>query len=122
MKGQVFQKNIPETLLWQFINAIHAEDAGLYFIVSNAEYKRAQLQMVLPSFLAQLYDYYLPSKRHFISKSMSYYKMMTIVRQICNANAITYERKMKYDKSTYEIIYYIYKTPPAITTIALAAD
>ena len=121
MKGQVFNKSVPELLLWEFVQAIQAVDAGNYFIITNAEYKRSQLQKVLPSFLKQMHDYYLPSKRHYINTSMSYYKMMTIVRQMCNANAIRYERKMKYDKSTYEIIYYIYKDPHP-STVVPAAD
>lgn len=115
MKNQLFTKPVPPQVLWRFLTAVQAVECDTYYTVSNAEYKRANLVNALAPFLAEISPFYLPSKRHFINhtSTMSYIKMMTIVRQLCNANGIVYERKMKYDKSTYEIIYHINKpTPP----------
>ena len=121
MRGQVFHKPVPQYLLWQFLQTIQAYDYGSYLVVCNDQFKRAKLQNVLNPFLVQMQDYYLPSKRHFIDKTMSFYKLMTILRQICNANGIVYERKMKYVKSSYEILYHLYRPVPAETS-NLAAE
>ena len=121
MKGQVFHKPVPQYVLWQFLQTIQAYDCGSYVVVCNDQFKRAKLQNVLNPFLVQMQDYYLPSKRHFIDKTINYYKLMTIIRQICNANGIVYERKMKYDKSSYEIIYHVYRSAAADTS-SPAAD
>ena len=46
-----------------------------------------------------------------LSKSnikLTYNSFTTIIRQICKYNQITYTSQIKYDKSTYEIVYYIY--------------
>ncbi len=110
MKGQVFKKCVPASLLWRFLKEIQAEELDNCIIISNAEYKRALLLQYLLPFIKEMEEYYLPSKRHFITKNISYHNLLTILRQICNANSITYERKMKYDKSSYEIVYYIQKT------------
>ena len=119
VKGQVFTKCVPASRLWSFLNAIQAEESDRYVIVTNADYKRSQLLQLLTPFLAEIETYYLPSKRHFIAKKISYHNLLTILRQICNANGIQYERKMKYDKSSYEIEYYIQKTSEIMQDVVL---
>ena len=44
----------------------------------------------------------------YLDKKLTYNSFTTILRQICNYNKITYTSQIKYDKSSYEITYYIY--------------
>ena len=50
---------------------------------------------------------------------MSYNNFTTILRQICKSSLITYISKVKYEKSTYGIEYYIYKYNYLINYIIL---
>ena len=38
---------------------------------------------------------------------MTYTAFTTVLRQICKFNHIKYTTKIRYEKSTYEIVYYI---------------
>ena len=40
---------------------------------------------------------------------MNFIKFVTIIRQLCNYLNIEYKTSTKYDKNTYNIIYYIKK-------------
>jgi hypothetical protein len=48
------------------------------------------------------------SKQKYLERKLAYNNFTTILRQICNFCAINYTSVIKYDKSTYNIIYYIY--------------
>ena len=52
--------------------------------------------------------YYHISKRKYLERKLTYNSFITVIRQICNFNKITYTSQLKYDKSTYDITYYIY--------------
>ena len=54
--------------------------------------------------------YYHLSKRKYLEKKVTYNSFTTVLRQICNYNKIIYTSQIKYDKSKYEIVYYIYFT------------
>ena len=45
----------------------------------------------------------------YLEKKQTYNSFTTIVRQICNFNKLTYTSKIKYNKSSYDIVYIIYK-------------
>ena len=63
---------------------------------------------VITDFITQCIPYYHLSKRKYLDRKLSYNSFITIIRQICNFNNITYTSQIKYDKSTYDIIYFIY--------------
>ena len=62
----------------------------------------------IPEFLEMCKPYYHISKRKYLERKMSYNNFTTIIRQICNFNKIMYTSQIKYDKSNYNIVYYIY--------------
>ena len=59
-------------------------------------------------FLEECKPYYHLSKRKYLEKKATYNSFTTVLRQICNYNKIIYTSQIKYDKSKYEIVYYIY--------------
>ena len=59
-------------------------------------------------FIENCKTYYHKSKLKYLERKLVYKSFITIIRQICNANNIIYTSQIKYDKSTYDIIYYIY--------------
>ena len=52
--------------------------------------------------------YYHISKQKYVEKKITYNSFVTVLRQICNHNKIIYTSQIKYDKSNYTIIYYVY--------------
>jgi hypothetical protein len=43
-----------------------------------------------------------------LDKPLNYKSFITIIRQICKFNNIQYQNFIKYEKSSYNIYYYIY--------------
>ena len=62
----------------------------------------------ISNFIEECKPYYHLSKRIYLERKLTYNSFVTIIRQICNFNKITYTSQIKYDKSTYDIMYYIY--------------
>ena len=54
--------------------------------------------------------YYYKCKRFYVTRKQTYKTFITILRQICKFKHLAFTSKIKYDKSKYEIVYYIY--PP----------
>ena len=57
-------------------------------------------------FIQSIKEYYYMSKLHYIDTThASYNKFNTIIRQLCKCNHITFSKYIKYDKSTYSVVY-----------------
>ena len=67
-----------------------------------------QVGDLIDNFINQCTPYYHISKRKYLERKITYNSFITIIRQICNFNKITYTSQIKYDKSEYDILYYIY--------------
>ena len=107
MSVQIFKKNIPNDLLFALFENIAIKTEKCYVINNNA-YKKGIFNESIPSFLEDCKSYYHISKRKYLERKINYNSFITILRQICNHNNITYTSQIKYDKSQYDIIYYIY--------------
>jgi hypothetical protein len=108
MKNQIFKTIIHPELLWNFIkeNAEEKEDA---YIFNKSLYKKAVFRDTITPFTQSLDVYYYDSKKHYIRRKMDYIKFITIIRQLCNSIDVKYDTQLVYNKSTYEIVYSIYK-------------
>ena len=76
-------------------------------IVNNNVYKKGIFNGKIAAFYEVCKPYYHLSKRKYLDKKISYNTFITVIRQICNSNKITYTSQIKYDKSVYDIIYSI---------------
>ena len=81
-----------------------------YYLINNAAFKKMRLLELYDPFIEDLKNHYKKSKLHYLTRQPKYNYFTTIIRHICKANKVMYSSKIKYDKSNYEIIYYIYKT------------
>jgi hypothetical protein len=107
MSSQIFKNNIPNELLFALIESISIKTEK-YYVVNNNAYKKGMFNESIPKFLQECKPYYHLSKRKYLERKIKYNAFITILRQICNFNKITYTSQIKYDKSQYDIIYYIY--------------
>ena len=107
MSSQIFKNKIPNELLFALIeeNAIKNDKC---YVINNNSYKKGMFNESIPKFLEECKPYYHISKLKYLERKINYNFFITILRQICNFNKITYTSQIKYDKSQYDIIYYIY--------------
>ena len=107
MSSQIFKNPIPKSLLTKLLDDIAVKTDKCY-VVNNNSYKKGMFSKLIVNFIEQCKPYYHLSKRTYLERKPTYNSFTTIVRQICNFNKITYTSQIKYDKSTYDIMYYIY--------------
>lgn len=107
MSSQIFKNKIPNEELIQLLEDIAVKTDKCY-IINNIAYKKGIFNDDIPRFLEKCKPYYHISKRVYLERKLNYNAFITILRQICNFNKITYTSQIKYDKSQYDIIYYIY--------------
>lgn len=108
MSSQIFKKKIPNELLIQLLNNICIKEKyDKYYIINNDAYKRGLFNESILNFIENCKEYYHKSKMKYLERKLCYKSFITIIRQICNANNITYTSQIKYQSSTYDIIYYI---------------
>jgi len=107
MSTQIFKNQIPKILLFDLLDKICLKNEKHYTLNSDS-FKKGVYNEEIPQFLEVCKPYYHISKRKYLETKLTYKSFTTILRQICNHNKITYTSQIKYDKSTYDILYYIY--------------
>lgn len=107
MPSQIFKKNVPVEIITDLLDCICVKNEK-HYILNNTAFKKGLYNEAIPNFLTKCADFYHNSKKKYLERKLTYNNFITVVRQICNLNKITYTSLIKYDKSSYDIIYYIY--------------
>ena len=107
MSSQIFKRTIPNAMLFSLLNTISIKNDN-HYIFNKLSYKKGIFNEEIPKFIESCRPYYHISKEKYLDRKPSYNSFTTILRQICNYNQITYTSQIKYDKSNYDIVYYIY--------------
>ena len=107
MSSQIFKNPISNDVLFELLDKICMK-TDEYYIVNGCSYKKGTYTEVIPNFISYCYPYYHISKRNYLERKLTYANFITILRQICKFNQIKYSSKIKYDKTTYDIVYLIY--------------
>jgi len=107
MSTQIFKKNVPTESLYSLLDDICLKN-DKYYIFNNNSYKKGIFNNSITNFIEECKPYYHISKQKYLERKLTYNSFTTILRQICKFNKITHTSQIKYDKSTYDIIYYIY--------------
>lgn len=109
MSTQIFKKNIPTSALFELLEKICQKNEKC-FVFNLTAFKKGTFGdcTTISDFVTFCVPFYHLSKRKYLERKLDYNCFTTILRQICNFNKITYTSQIHYDKSTYEIVYYIY--------------
>jgi len=109
MSSQLFKTKVPIELFTSLLelNCIRHDN---YYLFNNAAFKKGLLNESIEAFINNIKDFYYLSKQKYLTNKRSYNMFTTIIRQICKSNNIAFNSKILYDKSKYEIVYYIF--PP----------
>lgn len=108
MSKSLFIKDISNNILFSLLNKTCTCEDNKYYIWNKVSFKLASYHEYISKFCDEIRPYYHPKKQFYTERKMNYFKFMTIIRQICNANEIQYTSKFEYGKSDYEIVYYIF--------------
>ena len=112
MSKQIFKYNIPNELVIELLDAICLKTPAEHYTLDINSFKKGVFNETIPQFLEKCIPYYHLSKRKYLERKLTHKSFITVLRQICNANKITYTSQIKYDKSAYSIVYYISKPEP----------
>jgi len=107
MRNQLFKKIVPNNILTDLLDEI-CEKKENYYILNRIAYKKAEYYNLIVNLTTILKDYYRNSKQFYITRNIDYNNFLTIIRQLCNSLNIEYKSKTDYQKSIYNITYYIY--------------
>jgi hypothetical protein len=105
--SQVFKTPVDKNIVFEFLEKTCGKTNTFYIFDINS-YKRSQLDDNLKHFCESIKPFYFDSKKYYVERTIDFNKLCTIIRQLCNFNKITFSTHINYDKSKYNIIYYIY--------------
>jgi hypothetical protein len=107
MSSQIFKNKFPKEDLLGFLDN-YAEKKHNHYYFTKTSFKKAVFDQSITPFCDSLKEYYYLSKQKYLDKIQNYRSFVTIIRQICKSHQMGFTSKIKYDKSNYEIVYYIY--------------
>ena len=107
MSSQIFKNSVPINILFQLLDKISIKN-DTHYVFNIIAFKKGVYTNEIALFFEQCKPYYHLSKRNYLEKKITYNSFTTVLRQICKNNNIKYTSQIKYDKSKYNIIYYIY--------------
>lgn len=107
MTSQLFKENIPMKILYDFLEKICVKDSNNLFIFSKAAFKKAEIHNLLTNFKEVIKPYYHVSKQYYVDRDLTFIRFTTIIKQICHQNNNEIISKIVYNKSKYEMEYYI---------------
>ncbi len=112
----IFNQDFSNNILYNFLN-LFCNIENNYYIVNTICYKKLIFNNSnnsnnnsnnnINNFINYIKPYYKKQKLYYIQRELTYNNLMTIIRHICKFKNIPYRNIIKYDKSKYEIIYYI---------------
>lgn len=105
--SQIFKTQIPNEKIFDLFDKICIK-INNYYIFDDNSFKVGLYHKYIQHFLEDCKPYYYISKRKYLERTISNATFSTIIRQICNHNKIKYNNQIKYNKSQYDIIYFIY--------------
>lgn len=106
MPSQIFKNDIPIIFLRNFLEKNSMIENGA-FIFNNIAFKKSIYNSSLTEFIEICKPFYHISKQYYLNREMTYSKFTTVLRQYCKFKKISYNSTIKYDKSKYDICYYI---------------
>jgi hypothetical protein len=107
MSLQIFKNKINNSILFSLLDIICIKNHN-HYIFNNDSFKKGIFNASISNFLNEIKPYYYISKHKYLERTLTYNSFTTVLRQICNHNKITYTSEIKYNKSDYDIFYFIY--------------
>lgn len=105
--SQIIKHKMPTEMLFNLLEQICIYQNNYYTLNFNA-YKKGIFDGTIQQFIQDCIPFYHLSKQKYLKRELSYNNFVTIIRQICKYLNVAYTSNIKYDRSTYDIVYKIY--------------
>lgn len=105
----MIKKSVEKEYFFDILERICHIKTNKYYLVNNDSFKKMKLVGLYEELTKNLKPFYKPSQQYYLTRPPKYTSFTTLLRHICKANNIIYSSQIKYDKSNYEIIYFVYK-------------
>ena len=105
--NQNIRKQYPNEKFYEFLQKYCGMINNNFFFFYIDSYKKAKFYNDIKHLCNELYNYYYPSKYHYLTRDQKFSKFTTIIRHICNFNGIPFTTRINYASNTYYISYYI---------------
>lgn len=107
MSKQIFRKDIPREYLFDLLEQICLK-TDYYYVIDDNSYRKLLFYELDKKLINDMMDYYHTSKQFYITRKMTYKSFTNILRHICKNVNVIFTSQMKYNKSNYNIVYYIF--------------
>ena len=107
MSCQIFKNHLHIEILFKLLEKICLKSQK-YYIFNKIAFKKGVFTEDIQNFIKECSPYYHISKQKYLTNPLTYNGFTTVIRQICNTNKTIYASQIKYDRSSYDIVYYIY--------------
>jgi len=97
--------DISNTILYDFLDMYCIKEDN-YYILNKSIFKQYEYNNSITNFFNILKNYYYKKNVYYLNRELTYNNLITVIRQLCKKNKIQYLKKIKYDKSNYNIVYY----------------
>ena len=108
MSYSVYKNPVPIYILKEFLMN-NAEQENNFYVINKIKYRKSLENGNIEKLSNILSEYYKDSKKIYVNREMSYTRFITIIRHICKFHSINIISQIKYDKNTYNMIYYFDK-------------
>ena len=105
-ENQIFKTTVPIELIWDFFKHNFTE-TDTHIHITKYLFCKTVYNNNITLFIDSIKEHYYLSKRKYIDRELTYKYFLTIIRQLCNAHNILYSTTLIYNKSSYEIEYFI---------------
>tara|TARA_B100000902_G_scaffold359021_1_gene374491 strand:+ start:3154 stop:3495 length:342 start_codon:yes stop_codon:yes gene_type:complete len=107
----IFNQDFSNNILYDFLN-LFCNIENNYYIINIISYRKLLYNNNnnnnnILEFINNIKPFYKKQKLFYLKRDLNYNNLMTLIRHICKFKNIPYRNTIKYDKSKYEIIYYI---------------
>lgn len=104
---QIFKKELPQNILTDFLD-LYCDFNKNRYVLTNITFRKYKFENKIIPFFKKLEEYYYKSKLFYLKRTINYKNFITVIRQICKLNYLPFTSKIKYDNSSYNIVYFIY--------------
>lgn len=104
---QIFKESFPLDEFIDFLK-LYCTFEKNYYKITKVTFKKYKFEKKIQDFYQKLKPYYFKSKQFYLERELNYRNFITVIRQISKLHHLPFTSKIKYSKSSYDIIYFIY--------------
>lgn len=103
MPSSILKEIVPTSMYLEFLITNCNFDERNNLLLDRNCFKRSKVNETLFPFLSSLLPFYHSSTQHYLTRSITYTRFLTIIRQLLKQSEIRYETSIVHTSSTKEV-------------------